>query len=336
MTDVSCPSAVEARDLGKKYLRGWAVRECSFRLPEGSVTALVGPNGAGKSTFLRMAARLQRPTAGELHIFGTEVRDRAALARIAYVDQAKPLYKHFTVAETLRLGRELNPGWDQGVAERIVAAGQVPFGARVGTLSAGQRTRVALALAFGKRAGLLLLDEPMADLDPLARHELSALLLAEAAEHGMTVVMSSHILAELEEMCDHLLVLSGGRLRMAGPAEELIPAHLLVTGLADPGPGTSGNPGALGDGVLPAVFGRTHAVIDSRVTGRQFTALIRRPEEPGAEDALRTGPYETVEPTLEEVLLAYLRSPEAPALIAPGVRVPTTSYAPNSTKEKAA
>ncbi|MFE5851664.1 ABC transporter ATP-binding protein [Streptomyces sp. NPDC056500] len=320
MSGDSYPYAVEALDLGKKYRRGWALQECSFRLPAGCISALVGPNGAGKSTFLGIAARLLRPTTGSLRLFGMEVSDPAALQRAAFVDQERPLYKGFTVAETLRLGRELNPHWDQAAAERIVEAGKVPFGARIGTLSSGQRTRVALSLAFGKRAELLLLDEPMADLDPLARHELSALLLSEAAEHGLTVLMSSHLLSELEEMCDHLVVLSGGRLRMAGYVDELIPAHRLVTGLADPGPGT----GANDNGVLPAVFTERHAVVESRVTGRQFTALIR----PGAELG---DSYESVEPSLEEVLLAYLRSADVPALITPGADI--TAAAPASQKE---
>ncbi|MFF8957929.1 ATP-binding cassette domain-containing protein [Streptomyces sp. NPDC014894] len=309
------PYAIEALDLGKRYRRGWALQECSFRLPAGCVSALVGPNGAGKSSFLRMAARLQRPTHGELRLFGTAVDDQEVLKHVAYVDQERPLHKGFTVAETLRLGRELNPGWDQAAAERIVEAGRVPFGARVRTLSGGQRTRVALALALAKRARLLMLDEPMADLDPLARHELSALLLAEAIEHGLTVLMSSHLLSELEEMCDHLVVLADGRLRMAGRTDELVPAHRLVTGLADPGDGGSG------PGVLPGAFAEKHTVIDSRCSGRQFTALIR----PGGrvDEA-----YESVEPTLEEVLLGCLRNPGTPALITADARVPESGVSP--------
>ncbi|GAA2239427.1 ABC transporter ATP-binding protein [Streptomyces amakusaensis] len=309
MSGTSHPYAIEAEDLGRKYLRGWALRECSFRLPAGCVSALVGPNGAGKSTLLGIAARLLRPTTGSLRLFGKEMGDPAALRHVAFVDQERPLYKRFTVAETLRMGRELNPRWDQAAAERIVEAGKVPFGARVGTLSSGQRTRVALALAFAKRAELLLLDEPMADLDPLARHELSALLLSEAVERGLTVLMSSHLLSELEEMCDHLVVLAGARLRMVGHVDELVPAHRLVTGLADPGPG----PGE-GAGVLPAGIAGRHTVIESRFSGRQFTALLRTDTDPG--DA-----YESVEPSLEEVLLGYLRSAEAPPLISPASRL---------------
>ncbi|MFH8634260.1 ABC transporter ATP-binding protein [Streptomyces lydicus] len=294
--------AVEARGLGKKYRRGWALEDCSFRLPAGHICALVGPNGAGKSTFLGTATRLVQPTTGSLKLFGVPVGDPAVLERFAFLAQDKPLYPRFTVAETLRLGRELNPRWDQALAERIVRSGNVPFTARIGTLSGGQRTRVAFALAFGKRPELLLLDEPMSDLDPLARHELSGLLMAEAAEHGTTVLMSSHMLSEMEDMCDYLVVLAEGRLRMAGQTEELVPAHMLVTGVAG------------GDSGVPDELLRQHTVVESRVTGRQFSALIR-PGGPLSDS------WEALVPSMEEVLLAYLRSPEAPVLIADEARI---------------
>ncbi|MFD5396791.1 ABC transporter ATP-binding protein [Streptomyces sp. NPDC127097] len=298
MSDPS-PWAIEAEGLGKKYLRGWALRDCSFRLPAGHICALVGPNGAGKSTFLGTATRLVQPTTGTLKLFGVPVTDPAVLPRIAFLAQDKPLYPRFTVAETLRLGRELNPRWDQALAERIVRSGKVPLSARIGTLSGGQRTRVAFALAFGKRPELLLLDEPMSDLDPLARHELSGLLVAEAAEHGTTVLMSSHMLSEIEVMCDYLVVLAEGRLRMAGQTDDLIPAHLLVTGVAE------------GDDGVPEELRRHHTVVESRVSGRQFSALVRS-----------GGPFsdswEVLSPSMEEVLLAYLRSPDAPTLVMDG------------------
>ncbi|MFF8371441.1 ABC transporter ATP-binding protein [Streptomyces lydicus] len=294
--------AVEARGLGKKYRRGWALEDCSFRLPAGHICALVGPNGAGKSTFLGAATRLVQPTTGSLKLFGVPVTDPAVLERFAFLAQDKPLYPRFTVAETLRLGRELNPRWDQALAERIVRSGNVPLAARIGTLSGGQRTRVAFALAFGKRPELLLLDEPMSDLDPLARHELSGLLMAEAAEHGTTVLMSSHMLSEMEDMCDYLVVLAEGRLRMAGQTEELVPAHMLVTGVAG------------GDSGVPDELLRQHTVVESRVSGRQFSALVR-PRGPLSDS------WEALVPSMEEVLLACLRSPDAPVLITDEARI---------------
>ncbi|EFE76482.1 ABC transporter ATP-binding protein [Streptomyces filamentosus] len=306
MADTSTPNAtsgnwaLEARGLGKRYRRGWALRDCSFRIPAGRICGLVGPNGAGKSTLLGLATRQVQSTTGDLRVFGVPVDDPAVLPQVAFLGQDKPLFKRFTVAETLRMGAELNPGWDAAAAERIVRAGNVPADAKVGTLSGGQRTRVAFALAFGKRPDLLLLDEPMSDLDPLARDEMSTLLMAEAVERGTTVVMSSHMLTELEDMCDYLLVVSEGRIRMAGDADALVPAHTLVTGVSR-------------DGSLPPELAG-HTVVESRVQGRQFRAMVR-PAGPLPAD------WEMAEPSLEEVLLAHLRSPDAPPLYTQGARV---------------
>ncbi|MGW2086161.1 ABC transporter ATP-binding protein [Streptomyces sp. NPDC001880] len=291
--------ALEARGLGKRYGRGWALRDISFRLPAGRICGLVGPNGAGKSTLLGIATRQVQPTEGDLRVFGVAVDAPEVMPKFAFLGQDKPLFKRFTVAEMLRMGAELNPGWDMAAAERIVRSGQVPMDARVGTLSGGQRTRVAFALAFGKRPDLLLLDEPMSDLDPLARHDMSTLLMSEAVERGTTVVMSSHMLTELEDMCDYLLVLADGRIRMAGDADALVPAHALVTGLA-----TDGDPAAA---LTP------HTVIECRVQGRQFHALVRT-------NGSLSGDWVVSEPSLEEVLLAHLRSPDAPPLYTPGAR----------------
>ncbi|MER6216097.1 MULTISPECIES: ABC transporter ATP-binding protein [unclassified Streptomyces] len=288
--------ALEARGLGRRYRRGWALEEVSFRIPAGRISALVGPNGAGKSTLLSLAAGLLEPSAGEVRVFGSPVTDPDTMARWAYLGQDKPLFKRFTVAEHLRLGRELNPGWDQEAAERIIHSGRIPLQARAGDLSGGQRTRVAFALVFGKRPELLLLDEPMADLDPVARDEMGALLLSEAAEHGTTVLISSHLLNEIEDMCDYVLVLDGGRLRMAGETDELVPMHTLVSGVTQ------------GDGPPAALH--THTVVEVRTSGRHFSALVRRegPLDPA---------WQLSEPSTEEVLLAYLRSPGAPPLLSP-------------------
>ncbi|MFG2600360.1 ABC transporter ATP-binding protein [Streptomyces sp. NPDC048462] len=285
-------AAIEAEGLGMKYRGrggGWALRDCSFRLPAGRVCALVGPNGAGKSTLLSLAAGFLRPAEGTVRVLGSTPGD--ARARMAFVAQDKPLYPQLTVTETLWAGAELNPDtWDQDVAERITEP--LPGNAKVRTLSGGQRTRLALALALGKRPELLLLDEPMADLDPLGRHQLMGALMAEAAERSTTIVMSSHILAELEGACDYLLLVDGGRVRLGGETDDLLTAHTLLTG--------------------PVRDLAPHTVVESRTTGRQLTALVRRE---GPVDA--SAGWETVEPSLEELLLAHLRSPDAPALLTP-------------------
>ncbi|MFI1355223.1 ABC transporter ATP-binding protein [Streptomyces sp. NPDC020898] len=293
--------ALEAYGLGMRYRRGWALRDCSFRLPAGRICGLVGPNGAGKTTLLSIAAHVLQPTQGSISLFGEAPGSVEPGRRTAFLAQEKPLFRRFTVAETLRLGRELNPGWDQRAAEDIIRAGNVPFDAKISTLSGGQRTRVAVALAFGKRPDLLLLDEPMSDLDPVVRHEIMGTLLAEAAERGTTVLMSTHVLAELENVCDYLVVVSGGGVRVAGDVDELMSVHTLVTGARE------------GEGGLPAALAH-HTLVESRTSGRQFTALIR-PEGPV------TGPWETDAPNMEELLLAYLRSPDAPPLITPTAQV---------------
>lgn len=277
--------AVEAHGLSVRYGRrsAAALDDCSFRLPAGRISALVGPNGAGKSTLLAVAAGLLRPAAGTLTVLGTTPAE--ARERIAYLSQNKPLHPQLTIAETLRLGAELNPArWDAAHAAAIVEQGSLDPGARVRGLSGGQRTRVALALALGKRPDLMLLDEPMADLDPLARHELLGTLMADAAERGTTVLMSSHIVAELADACDHLLLLGGGRIRLGGGLDDLLLAHTVVTG--------RGTPADLAP----------HLVVESRATGRGLTALIRT-------DGPVDDHWEAEPPSLEELLLAHLRSP---------------------------
>ncbi|MGW0474540.1 ATP-binding cassette domain-containing protein [Streptomyces coeruleorubidus] len=283
-------TAIEAAALGRRFgrRRRAALDGCAFRLPAGRVCAVVGPNGAGKSTLLALAAGLLRPSEGTITVLGRT--PAAAREHLAYVAQNKPLHPQLTIAGTLRLGRDLNPRrWDAGVAERIVAEGDLDPDAKVRSLSGGQRTRVALALALGKRPELLLLDEPMADLDPLARHQLMATLMADAADRGTTVVMSSHVVAELEGSCDHLLLLGAGRVRLSGPLDDLLAAHTLVTGRA-------------GDSLDP------HTVVESRTTGRQLTALVRPAGPLGAG-------RQTDRPSLEELVLAHLRSPDAPELL---------------------
>ncbi|MDX3075117.1 ABC transporter ATP-binding protein [Streptomyces sp. MI02-7b] len=291
-------AAVEASGLtvGYPWRREPVLRDCAFRLPAGRICALVGPNGAGKSTLLAVAAGLLRPAEGEIRVFGKA--PAAARARVAYVAQDKPLYPHLTVAATLRLGAELNPDrWHHEAATRIVEAGGLSPKARIRSLSGGQRTRVALALALGKRPDLLLLDEPMSGLDPQARHELTGALLAEAVEHGTTVVMSSHIVSELEDSCDHLLLLGGGQVRLAGGIEELLAAHRLLTGVGeDHG---------------------THTVVEQRASGRGRTALVR----PGG--AIDGDRWLVENPGLDELVLAHLRNPGAPALVI-GSSVPTS------------
>jgi ABC-2 type transport system ATP-binding protein len=231
MVDGQTP--VRTEGLGKKYRRGWALRDCTLTVPPNRLVALVGPNGAGKSTLMGLVTGLTRATAGTLSVFGDAPDGRGLHPGVAFLAQQKPLYSQFTVAETLRIGRRTNPTWDQAYAEGLIERAQVPMTAKVGTLSGGQRTRVALALALGKRPRLLLLDEPLADLDPLARETVLRSLVEESREQGITVVLSSHVLTELEGVCDHLVLLSAGRVRLSGDVDALLDKHVLLVGPPD-------------------------------------------------------------------------------------------------------
>jgi ABC-2 type transport system ATP-binding protein len=246
------PVALAATGLGKRYRRGWALRDCAFELPAGRVGALVGPNGAGKTTLMMIADGLVTPTAGTIRVLGHEPGTRAP---VSFLSQGKPLYRFLTVTEMLRAGRELNPGWDQAYAERLVREADVPLRAKIGSLSGGQQSRVALALALARRPQLVLLDEPLADLDPLARQQVMQTLMAEVADTGMTVLLSSHVLADLEGVCDFLLLLGGGRVRLAGGVDDLLSTHRLLTG-AQPA-------GAAALELTP------HTVVEARTRGRR-------------------------------------------------------------------
>ncbi|MER7763194.1 ABC transporter ATP-binding protein [Streptomyces sp. NPDC097619] len=313
-------TAIEATGLGKSFGRrgGRALHDCTFRLPAGRVSALVGPNGAGKSTLLALAAGLTAPSEGTITVLGAPpARTRH---RTAYVSQDKPLHPQLTVAETLRMGADLNPDtWDAATAARVATGGGMDPEARVRSLSGGLRTRLALALALGKRPELLLLDEPMGDLDPLARHELMGALMATAAQDGTTIVMSSHVISELEDSCDHLLLIGEGRLRLAGDIDDLLTLHTLATGPAGADEGATA--------LAP------HTTVESRVTGRQVTALFR----PGGPPPPDWRPRDL---SLEALVLAHLRNPAAPPLVLGSDRAaatePEAMPAPTPYQEKTA
>ncbi len=223
--------ALRADRLGKRYGRVWGLRDCTFSIPAGSVVGLVGPNGAGKTTLLSLTVGLLAPTEGQIAVFGETSRAHTAdtLARVSYLAQDRPLYGGFTVADMFHLGRSMNPRWDQALAQTRVDGLGIPLQRKIKALSGGQQAQVALTMALAKRAPLLALDEPVASLDPVARLEFMRDVMATAADTGLTVIIASHVISELERLCDWLLVLTGGRLQLAGPVDGLLAAHQVLT-----------------------------------------------------------------------------------------------------------
>jgi ABC-2 type transport system ATP-binding protein len=290
--------ALRAAGLGKRYGSTWALRDCGLAIPEGHVVALVGPNGAGKTTLLHLAAGLITPTAGRIGVHGgLPAGSLQALASVAFVAQDAALYPYLSVADTIRLAGNLNVGFDVSRAHRRIAELGLAPRRKVGRLSGGQRAQVALTLALAKRPRLLILDEPLSSLDPLARHEFMAALMAAVAEDGISVVFSSHVVAELERVCDYLVVLTGGQVQVAGDVETLLDTHRLYTGPAAQAERLAGE--------LP--------VVRDRRTEAMAHLLVRTTGRPTDAPA----GWETHHVGLEELVLAYLREPAASALPGP-------------------
>jgi ABC-2 type transport system ATP-binding protein len=279
-------AALRADALGKQYGHNWALRECTLEVPAGTVTALVGPNGAGKTTLLQLAVGLIAPTAGDLSVLGYSPATEAGelLSRVGFVAQDHPLHRGFSVADTLTLGRRLNPTWDDDFARRRVEALGLPLGQKVGSLSGGQQAQVALTLALAKRPELLLLDEPVASLDPLARRDFLATVMEAVTDTGVSVILSSHIVADLERVCDHLVILSRAQTVLSGAIDDIVASHRLLTGpRSDPG-----------------TVARVHDVIHESHTPRQSSLIVR------ANGHVYDAAWELHDVDLEEIVLAYL------------------------------
>jgi ABC-2 type transport system ATP-binding protein len=280
-------AALEANRLSKRYGRRPALTDCTLRVPEGGVVGLVGPNGAGKTTLLHLAVGLLEPTSGAIDVLGAPAGGYPQqLARIGFVAQDTPLYAKLSVADHLELGARLNPGWDSGLAEGRIEQLQLDPRQRAGELSGGQRAQLALALAIAKKPRLLILDEPVASLDPLARREFLQSLMEITAEQRVTVVISSHVIADLERVCDYLVLLAGSRVQLSGDVEELLANHRRLTG-------PRRDPARLPEGQV---------VVEARHTDRQSTLLIRS-EQPVADPA-----WTVEEVGLEDLVLAYMGS----------------------------
>ena len=294
-------AVIEASGLGKRYGRRQALADCTLAVPAGRVTGLVGPNGAGKTTLLQLAAGLLDPTSGGIRVLGERPAGTPAqLARFGFVAQDAPVYGGLSVAGHLRMGAWLNPSWDAGLAGRRISRLGLDLRQRAGSLSGGQRAQLALTLAVAKRPELLLLDEPVASLDPLARREFLRDLMETVAEHQVSVVLSSHLITDIERVCDYLIVLTASRVRIAGETDALLASHHRLSGpFRDPR-------------TLPASW----EVIEESHAGKQSTLLVRTCEP-------ILDPAWTVRPvTLEDMVLAYMSQPaDAPRAGRPGLEI---------------
>jgi ABC-2 type transport system ATP-binding protein len=281
-------TVLRAQGLGKKYKRKWALTGCTLEIEAGHVTGLVGPNGAGKSTLLNIASGMLEPTTGTIEVCGgVPGSGPDQLAKVGYVAQSTPVYTGLTIEEHLRLGAHLNPRWDDSLATKRVERLGLDPKQPAGKLSGGQRAQLALTLGIAKRPELLLLDEPVAALDPLARREFLQDLMESVAEHGLSVVMSSHLVNDLERVCDHLVVLVASEVRVIGDVDELLASHHRLSG-----------PRREVDS-LPA----DQHVISAKHTDRQTTVLVRT-EAPILDPA-----WTVARIGLEDLVLEYMSSP---------------------------
>ena len=288
--------AIETSGLTKRYRKVAALNDCTVGVPEGRISALIGPNGAGKTTLLRLLAGLSRPTAGQVTVNGgTPRQDPAFLADIGYLGQEIPLYRRLSAEDHIRAGAHLNPRWDSALARERLTGLKIPLDRAVGKLSGGQRAQVALALVLAKQPRLLLLDEPVAALDPLARRNFLGVLADAVAMGNLTVVLSSHLIADLERVCDHLIMLASSRIQLCGEIEDLLAEHRVLTG---PSKDTT-------------AIERSQRVVQVTRTLRQTTLLVRL-NGPVIDPA-----FQVSEVSLEELVLAYLGEgeevPPAPA-----------------------
>jgi ABC-2 type transport system ATP-binding protein len=282
--------AIETSGLTKQYRRVTALNNCTISVPEDRISALVGPNGAGKTTLLRLLAGLAAPTGGRAAVLGSTPRqDPAYLAEVGFLAQEVPLYRRLTAEDHIGIGAHLNPRWDgESVRERLAGL-RIPLDRPAGTLSGGQRAQLALALTLAKRPRLLLLDEPLAALDPLARQSFLAALAEAAAGGGLTIVLSSHLIADTERVCDHLILLAESEVQLCDDTESLLAQHRILTG---PRKDTT-------------AIARTHSIVREDTTPRQTTLLVRL-NGPVIDPA-----WAVDEPNLEEIVLGYMSAGQA-------------------------
>lgn len=280
-------NAVKTEGLGKRYRSFWALKDCSINIPQGRVSALVGPNGAGKTTLLKLLVSLSRPSAGTANVLGkTPSQSPEYISEIGYLAQEIPMYSNLNAKEHIAMGQHLNPNWDSELATKRLDELSIPLDRPVGKLSGGQKAQVALGLALAKKPKLLLLDEPVAALDPLARVDfLKSLAQAVADADGeLTVLMSSHLLADLERVCDHIIILASGETQLCDDIEQVLKSHKLLVGKRQ-----------------EVASNNNYAIIQQTHTAKETTMLVR------LEDSKFHDPHWHMRDVdIEEIVLAYM------------------------------
>ncbi len=279
--------ALEATGLGRRYRRKWALKDCTLAVPSGRVTALVGPNGAGKSTLLRIAAGLIPPSTGAMKVLGADLmaRPHNSIRRVGYLDQDRPTYSSFKVRELLHFGQSSNPLWNRDLAFENLSRLGVPLDSRVSKLSGGQQAQVALTICLAKMPELLLLDEPAAALDPVAREDLLRLLMNDVAQNGSSVILSTHSLADVSSICDYVIVLSESQVVLANDIDFVMESHRILSS----------------DRRLSAQFPAGAIVLEERHSVREFSFMAR------IELPIMDSRWLIESPTLDEIVMAYLR-----------------------------
>jgi ABC-2 type transport system ATP-binding protein len=286
-------AVIQTRGLVKQFRRVTALSDCDVTVPEGRICALIGPNGAGKTTLLRLLSGLARPTAGEMRVLdGPPRQDPVFLSEVGYLAQEIPLYRRFTAEEHISIGAHLNRRWDPtSVRDRLTSL-HIPLDRAAGSLSGGQRAQLALSLTLAKKPRLVLLDEPVAALDPLARRHFLATMADAVAADGITVVLSSHLLADLERVVDYLILLSASQVQLCGDIDTLLAEHRVLVGPRKD----------------PAAIAKTHTIVQAVHTARQTTLLVRG-NAPVIDPA-----WESSEAGLEEMVLAYMGQDASPEI----------------------
>ncbi|OAT79349.1 ABC transporter ATP-binding protein [Desulfotomaculum copahuensis] len=293
--------AVLTRGLTKTFRGRPAVHGLDLEVPRGGVFALLGPNGAGKTTTIKLLLNLLQPSAGEMRVLGLDaVADSVAVRRrVGYQAESQHFYRNTGVGELLSFCRSLYPRWNQERVDRYCRLFELPARARVGGLSKGKQTLLALVLAVGPEPELLLLDEPATGLDPLRRRQVLKLLVEEMSKEGRTIIFSSHQLQDVERIADRVAFLLRGGLILSRPLEQLLAEEKKVRVLF-PGP----PPAELEKWPGVRRVAREGSRLLISLSGRLDEVLVRLQRYEGAA-------FDVLDQTLEDIFVEYAGGEES-------------------------